>query len=91
MNFCSQLQSKSFMLKKVLRTSLAAARGAEKLTNSSAMAATPGPEKTGRCLKPCVQLVGRKQPYRLSRPVIDPYIAEIASRLEETAITKSTL
>jgi hypothetical protein len=76
------------MRKKVLKTNQVVARRAEKHINNSAMvAAIPDPEKIVLCLRRFALLVVKKQPYLLSHPAIDQSIAEIASRLEGTAIT----
>jgi hypothetical protein len=56
-------------------------RHAEELVNRNAMVmVTQAVEKSVLCLRPSVLLVVKKQPCRLSLPVTDRYIAEIASR-----------
>jgi hypothetical protein len=56
------------------------ARRVEKLGNNSAMAVVMATEKNVKCLRQPVLLVDKRQPYRLSQPGTDLYIAEIVSR-----------
>lgn len=76
------------MPKKVLKMNLVGAPGAEKHANSNVAAtAILVTEKIARCLKQFALLVVKRQQYHLSLPVIDLYIAEIASRQKEAVTT----
>jgi len=86
MSSCSQYLSRNFMQKKALKTNQVVAQNAEEPANSNVMVTViPVTEKSVKCLRLFALPVVKIQPFHLSLPVKDQFIAGIVSKLDAIA------